>query len=238
MPRMPSPLRGTKSLPPSERPRERCLALGPEALSEVELLAILLGTGSAGNDVQDVARAALRRFGSLERLAAASAHEIADLPGFGSARAALLKAALELGRRSGAAAVQKATACNAPAAVEALLRPRLANLKQETFVVLCLDTRKRLVRQEVVTRGLLTTSLVHPREVFAVAIREAAACIVVAHNHPSGNPEPSDEDRVVTRRLEEAGRLLGIPFEDHMILARQGSFSFRAAGLLAPPAAP
>ncbi len=224
---------GTKALPPEERPRERCLRLGPEALSEAELIALLLGTGRAGEDVQDVARRALTSFGSLDRLPSASAREVAALPGFGPARAALLQASFELGRRL---AMDKDYApgekLDSTRAAIARLRPRLSRLRQETFVVVCLDNKIRELRSDVITRGTLTSTLVHPREVFAPAIREGAASILVAHNHPSGDPAPSDEDLLVTKRLEEAGRLLGIPLTDHLIIARGGSLSLRAAGIL------
>ena len=227
--------RGTKALPPDQRPRERCLRLGPEALSEAELIALLLGTGRAGEDVQDVARRALTAFGSLDGLGRASAREIAALPGFGPARAALLQAALELGRRRAEeGAFSPGRKLGSHREVIAYLSPRLTRLRQETFVVLCLDNRSRLLKCETVSRGTLTSSLVHPREVFAVAIREGAAQIVVAHNHPSGDAAPSDEDLTVTKRLEEAGRLIGIPLVDHVILAREGSVSLRQLGVIRP----
>jgi DNA repair protein RadC len=223
--------RGTKSLPPEARPRERCLRLGAEALSEVELISLLLGTGRAGEDVQDVARGALAAFGSLDRLARASAREIAELPGFGPARAAMLQAAFELGRRK-ASREGTDTRLDSSQAAAALLMPWFSRHKEERFVVLCLDMKQRLLKQEEVFKGTLTSSLVHPREVFATAIRERAASILVAHNHPSGDPAPSDEDLAITKRLEEAGRLIGIPLTDHLIIGREGFLSFRAAGLL------
>ncbi len=225
--------RGTKALPPEERPRERCLRLGPEALSEAELLALLLGTGRAGEDVQDVARRALSAFGSLDGLGRASAREIAKLPGFGPARAALLQAALELGRRRAEeSAFEPGRKLSSHREAIAYLKPRLAPLRQETFLVLSLDRKSRLLKSETVSRGTLTSSLVHPREVFAGAIREGAAQVLVAHNHPSGDPEPSDEDLAVTKRLEEAGRLLGIPLVDHVIVARGGAISLRQLGVV------
>ena len=228
------PARGTKALPPADRPRERCLALGPESLSAADLLAVLLGTGRTGEDVQDVARRALSAFGSLERLAEASAREIADLPGFGPARAALIKASFELGRRrlSEAWPEHPDDRFDSSQAAIRLLMPRMSALKQERFVVLCLDLKRRLLRQEVVSRGILNSSLVHPREVFAPAIREGAAFVLVAHNHPSGVADPSDEDLAITKRLEEAGLLLGIPLADHIIISRSGALSLRAMGVL------
>ncbi len=227
--------RGTKALPPPERPRERCLRLGPEALSEAELIALLLGTGRAGEDVQDVARHILSHFGSLDALGRASAREIASLPGFGPARAALLQAALELGRRRAEEdAFTPEHKLGSHREVIAYLSPRLTRLKQETFLVLCLDNRSRLLKMETVSRGTLTSSLVHPREVFNVAIREGAAQIIAAHNHPSGDAEPSEEDLAITRRLEEAGRLIGIPLVDHVIIARGGSVSLRQLGVIRP----
>ena len=225
--------KGTRALPAESRPRERCLRLGPEALSEVELIALLLGTGRAGEDVQDVARRALTAFGSLDRLAQASAAEIARLPGFGPARAAALLAVFELGHRiADGHGFRPGEKLSSSAAAAAKLRPRLSRFKQEVFLVVCLDNKRRILRSDVVSRGILTSSLVHPREVFALAIREGAASILVAHNHPSGDPTPSDEDLAVTKRLEEAGRLLGIPLDDHLIVARSGWVSLRAEGIL------
>lgn len=223
----------TQALPPDERPRERCLRLGAEALSDAELVALLLGTGGAGKDVLEVARGAVASFRSLDRLAQASLKEVTDLPGFGPARAAVLQAAFELGRRLSAERPLNGRLGGARQAL-AYLSPWLLGLRQETFVVLCLDNKQRLLRKEVVSRGLVNSALVHPREVFAPAIREGAACILVAHNHPSGDPEPSDEDLAVTKRLEEAGRLLGIRLVDHLIVARSRSISLKEMGAIAP----
>lgn len=227
--------KGTKALPPQERPRERCLRLGPEALSEAELLALLLGTGGAGEDVLDVARRAVTSFHSLERLAKASAREITALPGFGPARAATLKAAFELGRRLSAnGGPAPGAKLDSSRAAIAWLEPWLKFRPQECFVVISLDNRRRVLRHDEVSRGILNSSLVHPREVFGPAMKEGAAAILIAHNHPSGDPEPSDEDLQVTLRLAEAGRLLGIPLEDHLILAREGSISLKKMGAIPP----
>lgn len=231
MPTLRRTVRGTKSLPPEARPRERCLASGAEALSEVELISLLLGTGRAGEDVQQVAAGALAAFGSLERLAKASAREITALPGFGPARAAMLKAAFELGRRK-ASREGPDTPLDSSRAAAALLIPWLSGHREERFVVLCLDAKQRLLRKEEVFKGTLTSTLVHPREVFAIAIREGAASILVAHNHPSGDPSPSDEDLAITKRLEEAGRLIGIHLTDHLIIGHEGFLSLRAVGLM------
>ena len=223
--------KGTKALPPESRPRERCLAMGAGALSEVELISLLLGTGRAGEDVREVAAGALAAFGSLDRLARASAREIAELPGFGPARAAMLQAAFELGRRKASREGPDTPLDSSRAAAERLM-PWFSRHKEERFVVLCLDSKQRLLKQEEVFKGTLTSSLVHPREVFATALRERAASILVAHNHPSGDVEPSDEDLAVTKRLEEAGRLIGIPLKDHLIIGRDRFLSLRAMGLL------
>lgn len=225
--------RGTRALPPSERPRERCLRLGPEHLSDIELVALLLGTGRAGEDVQDLAKRLIAAFGSLQGLAAASAAEVRAVKGLGPARAALLQAAFEAGRRQVGAAPEGRPLAT-PEAAARILAPWLARAKQERFLVLCLDAKRRLLKQEEVSRGTLTTSLVHPREVFALAIRERAASILVAHNHPSGDLTPSDDDLAVTQRLAEAGRLVGIPLDDHLILGRAGFLSLRREGFLDP----
>ncbi len=160
-----------------------------------------------------------------------SAREIAELPGFGPARAAMLQAAFELGRRK-ASLEGTGDRLDSSRAAAALLMPWFSRHREERFVVLCLDNKQRLLKREEVFKGTLTSSLVHPREVFAIAIRERAASILVAHNHPSGDLEPSDEDLTVTRRLEEAGRLVGILLTDHLIIGREGFLSLRAVGLL------
>ena len=218
---------------PTDRPRERLWALGPQALTAAELIAILLATGGGGRDAVGLAGLLLERAGgSLRDLAARPAAELTRTLGVGPAKAARLLAALELAERLLAEQRPALPRVRDPAHVAALLGPRLRDLPVEEFHVLALDSQSRVRRDVLVTRGLLNSALVHPREVFRAAIAEAAAGIIVVHNHPSGDPTPSPEDRAVTRQLVDAGRLLDLPVYDHVILAGDRFLSFVAAGLL------
>ncbi len=218
---------------PDERPRERLDSLGPAALTVVELLAIVIGTGSVRGDALALARDVLGvARGSLRRLTGRPAAELAGLPGMGRAKAARVVAALELGRRLGVERRSVRSAVRSPADVFRHCGPALGDLPVEEFHVLTLDAQHRITRDRLVTRGILTSSLVHPREVFRTAIAEAAAGVIVVHNHPSGTPAPSTDDRAVTRQLVEAGRLLDIPVYDHVIVGGDQYFSFAEAGLL------
>jgi DNA repair protein RadC len=219
--------------PPDDRPRERLRALGPGALTAAELLAILLGTGTPKRDAIGVAGDLLAAAGgSLRALVRQPVGSLARVPGVGSAKAARVVAALELARRAAAEAESADPAIRSPADVHRLCGPAMRDLSVEEFRLLVLDTQHRVVRNLLITRGLLDSSLVHPREVFRAAIAEAAAGIVVVHNHPSGNPAPSADDRAVTRQLTEAGRLLDVPVYDHVIVGGVRYFSFAEAGLL------
>ena len=219
--------------PPSDRPRERLRTLGPAALTAVELLAILLGTGTSRRDAAAVAGDVLAAAGgSLRALARRPVGALAGVAGVGAAKAARIAAALELARRLAVEIPADTAGVTSPADVHRRFGPALRDLAVEEFRLLVLDTQHRLVRDLLVTRGLLDSSLVHPREVFRAAIAEAAAAVVVVHNHPSGNPAPSADDRAVTRQLVEAGKLLDIPVYDHVIIGGDRYFSFAEAGLL------
>ena len=216
-----------------DRPRERLWRLGPAALTAQELLAILLGTGCAGRDALEIAGALLARMdGSLLRLAGRPAVEVARAPGVGLAKAARLAAALELGRRLGAEHAPPPERIKGPADVHRLCAPKLRDLAVEEFHVLALGSQSQVLADLLITRGILNSSLVHPREVFRAAIAEAAAGIIVVHNHPSGDPTPSADDRAVTRQLVDAGRLLDLPVYDHVIVGGDRYTSFAEAGLL------
>jgi DNA repair protein RadC len=226
------PLRLAEQLT-DDRPRERLWRLGPAALTAQELLAILLGTGCAGRDALEVAGALLARMdGSLLRLAGRPAVEVARAPGVGLAKAARLAAALELGRRLGAERAPPPERIKGPADVHRLCAPKLRDLAVEEFHVLALGSQSQVLADLLITRGILNSSLVHPREVFRAAIAEAAAGIIVVHNHPSGDPTPSADDRAVTRQLVDAGRLLDLPVYDHVIVGGDRYTSFAEAGLL------
>lgn len=216
-----------------ERPRERLFSLGPGALTVMELVAILIGTGTSRADATAVARSLLAMAGgSLRGLARRPASELARVPGVGRAKSARVAAALELGRRLIETDGDAPIAVGSPADVSRRCGPGLRDLVVEEFHLLTLDAQNRITRDLLITRGILTSSLVHPREVFRAAIAEAAAGVIVVHNHPSGSPMPSPDDRAVTRQLVEAGRLLDIPVYDHVIVAGEHYFSFAEAGLL------
>lgn len=207
--------------------------LGPDALTALELIAILLGTGTSGKDVLDVARDLMGEGGgSLRELARRPAASMARVEGVGRVKAARIAAALQLGHRAAVETRSTVPQVNSPRDVYRYFGDRLRDLAVEEFHLLVLDAQNRITRGLLVTRGILNSSLVHPREVFRSAIAESAAGIIVMHNHPSGNPTPSAEDRAVTRQLVDAGKLLDIPVYDHIIVAGDKYFSFAEAGLL------
>jgi DNA repair protein RadC len=216
-----------------DRPRERLASLGPSALTAAELLAVLLGTGAGGRSVTDVATTLLSDAdGSLRRLAARPLAELRRTGGVGATKAARLAAAFELGLRLERERRPALPRIREPEDVVGLFGSRLRDLTVEEFHLLALDSQSQVMREVLVTRGLLNSSLVHPREVFRPAIAEAAAGIIVVHNHPSGDPTPSAEDRAVTRQLVAAGELLDLPLYDHVIIAGDRFVSFAASGLL------
>jgi DNA repair protein RadC len=220
--------------PAGERPRERLVTVGPGALSTRELLAILVGSGGRGRNALAVAGGLLGSVdGSLRRLAIALPGELERQPGVGPAVAARLGAALELGRRLAREGPAERTRIRGPADFFARCAPMLRDLPQEEFRVLLLNAQHAVFREVLVTRGILDASVVHPREVFRHAVAETAAAVILVHNHPSGDPSPSAEDRQVTRQLAEAGRLLGIPVLDHVVVGDARYVSFVESGLLA-----
>jgi DNA repair protein RadC len=217
----------------ADRPRERLYALGAASLTVPELLAILIGTGTVGGDALEVGLSvAALGGGAVRDLARRPIGELVRVPGMGRAKAARVVAALELGRRLATEEAAPVIEVLSPADVYRRCAPALRDLVVEEFHVLALDTQNRITRDLLITRGLLNSSLVHPREVFRPAIAEAAASVIVVHNHPSGSPVPSAEDRAITRQLVEAGRLLDVPVYDHVIVAGDRYFSFAEAGLL------
>lgn len=222
-----------RELPRSERPRERLKALGAQALGAAELLALVLGGGHGGRSAIGVGQEMLAEAGgSLRRIAARPVAALTALAGVGTARAVAIHAALELGRRMAAEAREDGAPLRSPRDVYELFAPRLEDLPVEEFHVAVLDSQHRLERDVAVTRGILNSSLVHPREVFREAIAERAAAVILVHNHPSGDPSPSADDRLVTDQLVAAGRLLDIPVHDHVIVGRGRYVSFAEAGLL------
>jgi len=221
-----------RDLPVNERPRERLLRLGSEALSAQEVLALILGRGVKGESVIDTSQKLIRRFGSLKGVANASVEELTQTKGIGTAKAAQIKAALELSRRLEADAGDRPKpVLKSPDDVAAEVRRQLKGKKKEHFVVLCLDTRNRLIGSRLVSIGSLDTSIVHPREVFKEAVSSCAASVIFAHNHPSGDPEPSKEDIELTKRLAKAGEIMGIDVLDHIIVCDESHLSLKARSL-------
>src|SRR3989440_4608817 len=226
------PLRLSEQLE-HDRPRERFWAVGPGALTGQELLAILVGTGTPGRDALAVAGDLLTRGeGSLRRLATRPWAELAQVPGVGRAKAARVAVAIELGRRIAAEAEPPPERIRGPGDVQRYYAARLRDLAVEEFHVLALGSQSQILADLLITRGILNSSLVHPREVFRAAIAEAAAGILVAHKPPRGAPTPSADDRAVTRQLVDAGRVLDVPVYDHVVVGGERYVSFAEAGLL------
>lgn len=217
-------------LPSREKPRERLLGLGAGALSTAELLAILVGSGQPGLSALDLGHALLARF-DLEGLARASAEELCGQPGCGPARAVRIKAALELGRRLLAPSSEERRRIRSPGDAAAMLSAEMADFEQEHLRVLLLNVRHEVLGVHEVYKGSISASPVRVAEVYREAIRRNAAAIIVAHNHPSGDPAPSPDDVRVTRQFVEAGRLLDIELLDHVVVARRGWVSMRERGL-------
>lgn len=219
--------------PVPDRPRERLSQLGSGALATRELLGIMVGSGQAGRSALDVAGDLLQAHeGSLRRLSAAAQKDLERTAGIGPAVAARIAAALELGRRLAREGPNERARIRGPRDVYERCAPSMRDLMQEEFRVLMLNTQHAVLRELLVTRGTLDTSLVHPREVFRAAVADATSAVILVHNHPSGDPTPSAEDREVTRQLAHAGRIMGIPVIDHIIIGDARYVSFVEAGLL------
>jgi DNA repair protein RadC len=233
---MPSYPRAIKEWPEDERPRERLMKFGADALSEAQLLAIVLATGdaSSGQSALDLAMHLIRTFDGLRALDAASIAELCQLKGVGPAKATTIKAALELGKRLSGEPSQRHLKVTSSQDLVNYFRPRLQHLRKEVFKVVLLDTKHQMLKAITVSEGSLSASLVHPREAFLPAIKESAAAVIFIHNHPSGDPTPSTEDKELTLRLAEVGQLVGISVLDHIIIGAgtPGYTSFRDVGLL------
>ena len=211
-----------KHLPEDSRPREKLLSRGPGALSDAELLAILLRTGLPGVPVVQLAARLLQRFGSIQRLLASSPHKLAAEPGLGLAKSAQLLAALELGRRNFAEPVQRGPVMDSPHAVRQFLCAELAAERREIFAALWLDAQHRLLRFERLFAGTIDSASVHPRIVVQQALEHDAAAVIFCHNHPSGVAEPSHADRLLTQQLQRALQLIEVRLLDHLVVARGG----------------
>jgi DNA repair protein RadC len=217
--------------PETERPRERLLALGPGVLSDGEALAVIVGTGHSGaGSALVMARGLLRTFGDLRGVLGASITELAAQPGVGRALAARIVAIGEVGRRVESDRLDAGTFLSSATEVHAHFGPLLADDKRESFYIVLLNGKNRVLAKIRISQGSLGASIVHPREAFRPAIREAAAAVIFVHNHPSGDPTPSEEDRRITERLRRAGELMGIPVLDHVVVGRGRYWSFADNG--------
>jgi DNA repair protein RadC len=218
-------------LPASERPRERLQKFGVEALSAQEILSLILGRGISGESVSVTAQRLLSRFGSLKGMAEASLEELASIKGIGPAKASQIKAAFELARRlEHSPETGEKPLVRTPEEVVSLVKGNLKGKKKEHFQVVLLDTRSQLIKVSEISVGSLDTSIVHPREVFKEALSASAASVIFVHNHPSGDPSPSDDDVQLTRRLAEAGDVMGIDVVDHVIIGDNRFISLKREG--------
>jgi len=227
-----------RELPVDERPREKLLARGPGALSDAELVAILLRTGTKGVNAIALAERILLKFGSFAAMARAPVEELAKIHGVGSAKAIQLAASFALGSRL-ARERFAAKIVDSPGAIEELVGPEMRLLDRESLRAVLLDTKQRLLSIQEISKGSLNESLAHPREIFKPCIAHSAHAFVLVHNHPSGDPSPSEADLRLTRRLVEAARILQISLVDHVIIGLprpggSGYFSFKEAGVIGP----
>ena len=216
----------------SDRPRERLLRSGPAALSTQELLGLLINNGTSKHDVMQIAGSLLQRYPSLTDLAGRDVAELRSIHGMGTAKACTLSAAFELAHRIQAEPFEGRPVVSSPSVIASMLTPRMRHLKRETFVVVLLNTANQVLRTVTVGEGSLNAVIIHPREVFRLAIAENAAAVIVAHNHPSGNVEPSREDIAITKQLVEAGRIVDIRMLDHLIIAGESFTSLAERNLI------
>lgn len=222
-------------LPIDERPRERLFKLGAEAMSSQELLTIILGRGVKGESVINIVNNLFKQFGNLENISTASIAELSQVKGIGSAKAAQIKAVFELSRRREGECGEKQgkrEIIKSPRDAVRIVQQKLKYKRREHFLIMSLDTRNHLIETQTISMGSLDSSIVHPREVFKAAISDLATSIILFHNHPSGNPEPSEEDIKLTRRLIDTGQTIGIDVIDHIIVSDSNYFSMKEKNLI------
>ncbi|MBI4654903.1 MAG: DNA repair protein RadC [Nitrospirae bacterium] len=219
-------------LPKTERPRERLKQFGPEALSAQELLAIVIGRGVSKKSVMTIAQELLAKFGNIKAISQATIEELSQIKGIGFAKATQIKACFELGKRQDLEPELKDFDIKDPQSVVKAIRASIKDKAKEHFKLILLNTRNKIIGISTVSVGTLNASLVHPREVFKDAIMHGAYSVVLAHNHPSGDSEPSEDDLMITKRLVEAGKILDIKVIDHIIITKNGYFSFKEKGLI------
>jgi DNA repair protein RadC len=221
-----------KDIPSDDRPRERLIAVGAEALSHAELLAILLRTGTKRESAVLLASRVLKECGSLRGIVDLSIDELTSIRGIGPAKAVQLRAGIELGRRLARSQQGETLTIRKPSDAANFMMEELRYLKKEHFVCLFLNTKNHVIHRETLSVGTLNASLVHPREVFRAAIKCSSASIICLHNHPSGDPTPSPEDVTLTRRLQEAGELVGIDVLDHLVIGDNRFISLKEQGYM------
>ncbi|MFC1735039.1 DNA repair protein RadC [Candidatus Hydrogenedentota bacterium] len=219
-----------RELPEGERPRERMLKYGPSVLQTSELLAIVLRSGTRKFGAQDLARHLVRMFGSLKGLSQASIEELCAIDGVGPVKAMEIQAAFELGRRMAGARDEERQQITGPEDAAEILAHRIGDRNREHFMALLMDTKHRVIKVEEISIGSLNGSVVHPRECFKPAVQASAAAVIFAHNHPSGDVQPSKEDKEITTRLREAGEIMGIKVLDHLILGDGAFYSIKEEG--------
>jgi DNA repair protein RadC len=221
-----------RDLPRQERPRERLQRFGPEALSAQELLALVIGRGIPKKSVMNIAQELLARFGNIKAISQATIEELSQIKGIGLAKAAQIKACFELGRREELEPELKNFDIKNPEAVVKAIRASIKDKAKEHFKLILLNPRNKIIGISTISMGTLNASLVHPREVFKDAITHSAASVVLAHNHPSGDPEPSEDDLKITKKLVDSGKILGIEVIDHIIIAKNRFKSLANEGLI------
>jgi DNA repair protein RadC len=220
-----------QQIPEEERPRERLARLGPESLSTVELIAILLGSGTKGMPILQLAQQIVKEFGGLKQLAETTLSELCQVPGVGKAKAMQLQAAFNLGLRASRQVIPPKYRIENPIHAYQLLKDEMESETREMFVAIFQDVKGFVICHQIIAIGTLSRTLVHPREVFYPAIRHKASSLIIAHNHPSGDPTPSPEDYEITRVLVEVGHLMNLPIQDHIIVGHQNYISLRQRGV-------
>lgn len=221
-----------RDLPKLERPRERLQKVGPDNLSIQEVLALVIGRGIPGKSVMTIAQELISRFGNVQAINRATLEELSQIKGIGIAKAAQIKASFELGRREKVEADEENFDVKSPEAVFKLISSSIKDKAREHFKLILLNSRNKKIGISSISTGTLTTSLVHPREVFKEALAHSAASVILSHNHPSGDPEPSEDDLKITRKLVESGKILGVEVLDHIIIGNDKFYSFREKGLI------
>ena len=219
-----------RDFPRQERPREKLQKFGPEALSAQELLALVIGRGIPKKSVMSIAQELLVRFGNVRAISQATIEELSQIKVIGLAKAAQIKACFELGKREELEPEQKNFDIKDPEAVVKAIRASIQDKAKEHLKLILLNPRNKIIGISTISIGTLNASLVHPREVFKDAIAHSAASVVLAHNHPSGDPEPSEDDIEITKKLVESGKILGIEVIDHIIIGKNDYYSFKAKG--------